>query len=117
MVYSTKDMYSIALATAIDNGPRAISVNGQLTAAYCLSKNEVKKLFVDHKYNPRRSAWVNSVMDWNEFYDVVVPKDFENVPNCWILFTHIGEKNGQALHMFAEDRDCTYYPKPVGSTA
>ena len=117
MVYSTKQMYDIALAIALDNGPRTIRIGGKETAAYCLSKNELKRIFVEHGYNPRRHAWVNSILDWTWLCNVLVPKEIKDdtVQNCWIAFSYVGDTKLLYLKTYAEDNNVSYFPRSIES--
>lgn len=111
MVYSTRQMYYIALANAIKNGPRIISRNGVTVAAYSMTKNELKLLFVDNGYSPRRKAWMNNVTDW-ALFDAEVSKNFADVnsENGYVIFKTLSDDAQIYLRMYAEDNSVPSYP-------
>ena len=103
-------MYDIACNRAIDIGPRIVGINGISTAAYVLTKTELKLLFAENGYSPRRSAWVKNVCDWT-LWDVYISQGFpEDRKGGFVAFKLIGPSPITYLHMFAEDNDVPYFP-------
>lgn len=120
MPVSTRQMYYLALARAIEIGPRKVSVNKVPTAAYFLTKTELKLLFVENGYSARRKAWMNNIVDWRMFGTWVEDGfDDETKPVKYVYFNTLDARDLQRLHMFAEDNHCVNcYPEiPEGTTA
>lgn len=111
MVYSTRQMYRIALDLAIKNGPRVVGKDGKSTAMYMLTKRELKILFVENGYSPRRRAWINNILDWT-LWEVYISPEFaeDRTENGFVAFKLVGNKNISALHFIAENNDVDYYP-------
>lgn len=104
-------MYRIALDLAIKNGPRVVGKDGKPTAMYMLTKRELKMLFVENGYSPRRRAWINNILDWT-LWDVYISPEFDEnrTETGFIAFRLIGDKNIGTLHFIAEENDVEYFP-------
>ena len=112
MVYNTKAMYDLALARSLEIGPRVINLNGKPTAAYAMRKTELKRLFVEQGYSPRRHTWINNVKDWDMFM-ALIPMDFEAEGIQFdpaIIFTAIPERSHLELSLFAQDQRVPHFP-------
>lgn len=111
-MYNAKDMYKIALAQAIDNGPVAIPLNGQRTACYALDRDQVETLFEDNHYNLDRSTWRTALGRWIR-YGAIVPKialDKECRTNWFVVFNLLSKDDHLKIRMLAETENCLYYP-------
>lgn len=101
----------IALELAIKKGPRIIGMNGKETAAFMLTKKELKILFVENGYSPRRKAWINNILDWSLWEVCISPGFGENhTDSGYVAFRLVGDKNITTLHFVAEDANVEYFP-------
>ena len=67
MPLGSSDMHYYAQREAIQQGPRAFNVNGEIRLAYGLNKSEVKRLFMKHGYNTTTgSRWRSTLMEWKD---------------------------------------------------
>lgn len=115
MVYSTRQMHDIALARALENGPKILHIGDDDVAAYALSKKELYKLFVDHGYSADRTRWISTIQKWGDerLWNDVVAKEMADKNNwsCHVVFREVDKDNLLKLLMFAEDRGIPAYPK------
>lgn len=115
MVYTTKQMYDIAEAIAIENGPIIIGIEGIQTAAYALPRSELKKIFGNNGYQTRRRTWLENIEDWRD-YNAIVPKGISEkgaLPTpFFVVFTLLAPRDLLTLRMFAEDENVPYFPRP-----
>lgn len=114
MVNTTMQMYRIAQAVAIENGPRVIGVDGVRTAVYGLSRSELKKIFSDNLYQVRRKTWLQNIEDWRD-RGAIVPKGIADRIKLeepfWVIFTEILPPDMLTLMSFAEDNGVSYIPR------
>lgn len=107
-MYGAKDMHRIALAIAIENGPKLVRVNGENYGAYALTKLELQKIFVmDNGYSADRSAWKKVVCSWGDrnLWADLVAKEFMQDGN-WsmnVIFMSLGRDEITRLKMYSED--------------
>ena len=118
-MYTSKDMYHIASAMAVKQGPTVLNVGGRMTAAYALSRQQIEDLYEDNHYSLMRSTWRRSVNNW-ERYGALVPKEVmkpEHTGTWSVIFTAITKDDLLALRMFAENQDSYYLPEVAGGIA
>lgn len=113
---STRAMHDVALATAIKNGPRIITVNGEPRAVYGLNQSELKRLFAIHGYNPERISWRKAVNSWGDgtLWGEITPEprivlNKESV-GWWVIFTTMATSDLFRLRRYAEDNDVHALP-------
>ena len=106
---STKAMHDVALATAIKNGPRIITINGEERAVFGLNQIELKRLFAIHGYNPDRITWRKAVNSWGDtsMWGEITPEpkivlNKESV-GWWIVFVNLAASDLFRLRRYAED--------------
>lgn len=112
-MYSPKDMYRLALAKALKNGPGIIPVNGERIACYYLNRKDTEDLFEDNHFKLTRCTWRDDLEEWPR-YGAVVPKEALNPEfrmNWFIIFKNIDKDCHLTIRMMAEDSSCGYYPK------
>lgn len=117
MVYSIHQMYTLAQARAIDQGPRQISLDGKWTIGYIQTKTELKALFREHGYNTNtRKAWLNCIDAWRD-YDAFVPSTlFDQPDQPWaVAFNHVGQQAMLYLRSVASDKCIPYFPPVIES--
>ena len=107
-MYGAKDMHRLAIAKALELGPRLIRANGELLAIYGLSKKELKKLFVvDNGYSPKRSAWLSVIDSWSDpdLWGDVVAREFlkDGNWNAHVVFMYaFSSEDITRLKLYAE---------------
>lgn len=108
-------MYEIALAKAIELGPRRMSIGTSAYAVYGLRKCELRKLFVECGYSPRRRTWITCIQDWEPIFDVIVPREITdpNSTQCMIVFRDFNKECRTALTDFANKEEIPSFPKAV----
>ena len=122
MVFTTKQMFDIAEAAAIEQGPRILTIEGKQTAVYALSRNELKMIFAEHLYQTRRKTWLQNIEDWR-MYGAIVPKGIADRAKLeepfHVIFTRLLKPDMVTLQMYAEDQNVPTFPsfKDTGVTA
>lgn len=100
-------MHAICEREAIRLGPRAKPVNGTVQAVYCLTREELHKIFIKNGFRRDGVAWLKMVISFRDTWDEIAPDDKKILnPNdtTWIMvFTHVSEKEYMELQFFAEE--------------
>ena len=113
-------MYGLASALAFKKGPREQIVNGKMTAAYILTRDELALLFLEHHYNIRRSTWLRCIQDWEYYFNVAVPAEAKKpeLTKWSIMFGMVDKEHFAELRRYAEDKNCFRFPDfPEGVSA
>lgn len=118
MPLSTRQMYYVALDNATEKGPRIISGKKGDVAAYSLTKKELKLIFAENGYSPRRKAWVNNVLDW-ELFGTIVSEQFDDYGSDkgYVIFTTLTKVAMDNLRYYADEHSIRYYPHPEPGAA
>ena len=107
-MYGARDMHKLAVARAVEIGPRLINSNGMKLAIYGLTKKELRKLFVvENGYSDNRSAWLKVIESWGDedLWGELVAKEFFMDGNWGVYVAFIATLSSDdilSLKLFAE---------------
>lgn len=115
MVFSTKQMHTIAVAAAIEKGPCTLGIDGEQYAAYALTKKELYQLFVGHGYSADRTRWLSTIEAWGNpnLWNELVPNTLRDPNNwsCCVLFRNLDDDTLKGLQIYAENVGAKAWPK------
>ena len=102
-------MHALAEALAISKGPRLMEIKDNVNmAAYMLTKEELKALFVRNGYNVKGMAWLRYISGWREYWGDKAPTDsiLMQPDRDWcVAFMHPCPTDYIGLQMFAENNN------------
>ena len=88
---------------AVEKGAQeVISASGTRTAAYTLTKAELKVLFEAHGFNTRGVGWLNMIDRWRICGEFVPPeKTLKTEDDWWVAFLRLTATEKLYLESFA----------------
>lgn len=111
---STRAMHDAAVAAAVKAGPRMITVKGEAYAVFKLTYDELRRLFIEHGYNPERITWRKIIAQWGdeELWGEVIPNNVMKKDSVgWsVIFCTISMSDLQRLRRYAEDHNVRAVP-------
>ena len=102
-------MRDIASREAIKQGPKIIHLNGKDLAAYCLTRDQLYKIYAIEGFNVDGVAWLNQILRWGVMGEHVpnahVLKNSKE--NDWKVFfaTSLSEDDREWLNHFANEKN------------
>lgn len=98
-------MRDIASREAIKQGPKILTVNGKDYAAYCLTRDQLYKIFANNGFNVDGVAWLNQILRWGIMDEQVPPAHVlkNSKDNDWkvIFSSSLNEDDRSRLQYFA----------------
>ena len=99
---SSATMRDLAKAMAVKKGGQEVKIKGTRTAAYTLTKAELRQLFELNGFNTKGVSWLNMIDRWKICGEFVPPETtLKTKDNWWIGFMTVTEKDRFDLESFA----------------
>lgn len=99
---SSATMRDLAKAMAVKKGGQEVKIKGTRTAAYTLTKAELRQLFELNGFNTKGVSWLNMIDRWKICGEFVPPAaTLKTKDNWWIGFMTVTEKDRFDLESFA----------------
>lgn len=98
-------MRDIASREAVKQGPKILHIKDRDVAAYCLTRDQLYKIFASNGFNVEGIAWLNQILRWGIMDEHVPPahilKNSKDTDWKVIFSSSLSEDDKDRLNYFA----------------